>query len=71
MDVPGLELLWRNIERLICERRLGLDNKLLDHYQLALRSGSFESEPVLGLQAGDPNSGSVPFFSDRGRRSVQ
>ena len=50
MDLSGLESLRRNIERLIRERRLGLANKLLDRYQLALRSGSFESDPGLGLE---------------------
>ena len=42
LDHSGLESLRRNIERLIRERRLGLANRLLDRYQLALRSGSFE-----------------------------
>ncbi len=50
MDLSGLESLRRNIERLIRERRLGLANKLLDRYELELRSGSFESDPGLGLE---------------------
>ena len=42
MDLSGLDSLRRNIERLIRERRLGLANKLLDRYQLALRSAGDE-----------------------------
>ncbi len=49
LDHSGLESLRRNIERLIRESRIGLASRLLDHYQLALRSGSFESESALGL----------------------
>jgi hypothetical protein len=50
LDHSGLESVRRDIERLIRERHLGLANRLLDRYQLALRSGSFESESALGLQ---------------------
>ncbi len=71
MDHSGLESLRRNIERLIRERRLGLANKLLDRYQLALRICSFESDPGLGLeeiqtQAGSlfPPAGDEDRFSD-------
>ena len=71
LDHSGLESLRRNIERLIRERRLGLANRLLDRYQLALRSGSFESESALGLQEIQtqvaslfPPAGDADRFSD-------
>jgi hypothetical protein len=71
LDHSGLESLRRNIERLIREHRLGLANRLLDRYQLALRSGSFESESALGLQEIQtqvaslfPPAGDADRFSD-------
>ena len=71
LDHSGLESLRRNIERLIRERRIDLANRLLDRYQLALRSGSFESESALGLQeiqtqvaSLSPPAGDADRFSD-------
>jgi hypothetical protein len=63
IDLSGLESLRRNIERLIRERHLGLADKLLDRYKLALR----KKGRYLGLDLLQPKSGFRLKRTTRGR----